>query len=130
MPMGKVVIVAGIALAGSMLVAPVSCNTGPCGGGDPSCFGPVLVVSSPADDLVSAAGCGRTAECSPSAPCAQLWVLPPSEGGVCDTIITFADGGTETVSFDWGSAHPGQCCGTSYDTNGGAVVVHGDASTD
>jgi hypothetical protein len=51
-----------------------------------------------------------------------------ADGGVCDTLVTFADGSTETVSFDWGAAHPGQCCGTSYDTNGGVITVHGDAS--
>jgi hypothetical protein len=105
-----------------------ACSDGPCGGGEPSCFGPVLEISSPANDLVSAAGCGRSVSCDPS-PCGTLWVATPIEGGVCVTAVELADGGTTNVTFDWGAAHPDQCCGTDYD-HPGATITIGDASTD
>ena len=76
--------------------------------------------------MVSAVGCGSADHCTASS-CSQLAVAPPADGGTCAVVVTFDDGSSASVSFDWGDVHPNPCCGPTYDSPGGTIVVHGDA---
>ena len=107
------------------LLATVSC--GPCEFASATCDTAVVVVSSSNADLLGATGCGRVAKCYGSSPCKSLDIYPPLDGGVCTSQIEFADGAERPVTIDWGAAHPGGCCGPSYDFAGGVVDVTGDA---
>src|SRR5450631_3100834 len=89
-----------------------------------SCFPAVLRIVSPQNDLATATGCGGLDEPCKTVPCAQLGVGAPTDGGICVVVVTFDDGGTTNISFDWGRVHASDCCGPSYDSPGGTVIVH------
>lgn len=119
---GAAFIAAGIAAVMALAVTA-------CSGGDCSCapFGPGTLIESPADDLVSASGCGKSTTCGTS--CGSLRLPPPPDGGACTVTITFADGGQTNVTVDFGAAHPPDCCGTYYDNSYPTVTVHADAGS-